>query len=83
MFNTFAWVESEGWDRRYGIVIAETYTDETLEKELKKLSTPSFEQKIKNDANATSKLIGNTYAASVFMRIAALIDQLGMMMKVS
>ncbi len=56
--------------------ITETYTNKTLEKELKKLSTPSFNKRL-SDANATSKLIGNTYAASVFMGIASLIDKLG------
>jgi hydroxymethylglutaryl-CoA synthase len=56
--------------------IEETYTDKLLEKELKKLSSTSFEKRL-SDANSASKLIGNTYAASVFMGIASLIDKIG------
>lgn len=56
--------------------IEETYSDKILEKALKKISTSSFEMKL-SDANAASKLIGNTYAASVFMGIASLMDRLG------
>jgi len=56
--------------------IEETYTDKVLEKELKKLSSESFETRL-GDANAASKLIGNTYAASVFMGLASLMDKIG------
>ncbi len=56
--------------------IEETYSDKLLEKELKKLSSKSFETRL-SDANAASKLIGNTYAASVFMGLASLMDKIG------
>lgn len=56
--------------------IEETYNEKVLEKELKKISMISYESRLK-DANAASKLIGNTYAASVFMGLASLMDKLG------
>jgi hydroxymethylglutaryl-CoA synthase len=56
--------------------IEETYADKVLEKVLKKISSSSFESKL-GHANAASKLIGNTYAASVFVGLASLIDKLG------
>lgn len=56
--------------------IEETYSDKVLEKELQKISSSSFKSKL-SDANSASKLIGNTYAASVFMGLASLMDKLG------
>ena len=40
------------------------------------MSANSFKQKL-TDANYVSKKIGNTYAASVFMGLASLIDRAG------
>ncbi len=56
--------------------IEETYADKALEKELKKLSSTSFTARLAG-ANTASKLIGNTYAASVFVGLASLMDKLG------
>jgi len=56
--------------------IEETYTDKLLEKELKQISSAAFKSKL-SDSNAASKKIGNTYAASVFMGIASLVDKIG------
>lgn len=56
--------------------IEETYSDKVLEKTLKTVSAKAYEQRFK-DSNAASKLIGNTYAASVFLGLASLIDRAG------
>ena len=56
--------------------IEETYADRALEGILKKLSTPSFKQRL-TDANHASRLVGNTYTASVFLGLASLIDRAG------
>jgi hydroxymethylglutaryl-CoA synthase len=56
--------------------IEETYSDRDLEGALKKLSTAAFRSKL-TDANLASKLVGNTYTASVFLGLASLIDQAG------
>eukprot|EP00956_Cyclotella_meneghiniana_P027180 scaffold60435_cov69-Cyclotella_meneghiniana.AAC.2 len=56
--------------------IEETYTDKALEGTLKSISKASYEQRLK-DSNAASKLVGNTYTASVFLGIASLIDKAG------
>lgn len=56
--------------------IEETYSDRALEKALKTLSAKAYEQRFK-DANSASKLIGNTYAASVFLGLASLVDKAG------
>mmetsp|Transcript_5620 Transcript_5620/g.13227 ORF Transcript_5620/g.13227 Transcript_5620/m.13227 type:complete len:967 (+) Transcript_5620:434-3334(+) len=56
--------------------LAETYTDKALEKVLKTLSKDSFDQRL-GDANMASKMVGNTYAASVFFGLASLIDRVG------
>eukprot|EP00934_Nitzschia_sp_Nitz4_P006617 Nitzschia sp. Nitz4//scaffold2_size372955//291371//294784//NITZ4_000457-RA/size372955-snap-gene-0.103-mRNA-1//-1//CDS//3329546880//6607//frame0 len=56
--------------------IEETYTDRTLESALKNVSSKSFKQRL-SDANAASKLVGNTYTASVFLGLASLIDRVG------
>lgn len=56
--------------------LTETYTDKALEKVLKTLSKDSFDQRL-GDANVASKMVGNTYAASVFFGLASLIDRVG------
>lgn len=56
--------------------LGETYTDKALEKVLKTLSKDSFDQRL-GDANMASKMVGNTYTASVFFGLASLIDRVG------
>lgn len=56
--------------------IEETYTDKSLEKALKEVSKVSFEQRL-SDSNVASKLVGNTYTASVFFGLASLVDRAG------
>jgi hydroxymethylglutaryl-CoA synthase len=56
--------------------IEETYDDKTLEGILKKISAEAFKEKL-SDSNLASKLVGNTYAASVFLGIASLLDRVG------
>lgn len=54
--------------------IEDTYSDRALEGALKKLSAESFKRRA-SDANAASKVVGNTYTASVFLGLASLIDR--------
>nr|AYV97156.1 hydroxymethylglutaryl-CoA synthase [Haslea ostrearia] len=54
----------------------ETYGDKSLESTLKRLSARAFEERL-SDANMASKLVGNTYTASVFLGLASLIDRVG------
>ena len=54
----------------------ETFHDKILEKTLKSISAKAFEQRFK-DANAASKMVGNTYTASVFFGLASLVDRVG------
>ena len=56
--------------------IEETYSDKALEGSLKSISKPSYAQRL-TDANAASKIVGNTYTASVFLGLASLIDKAG------
>lgn len=56
--------------------IQETYTDKALESTLKRVSAEDFDQRL-SDANAASKLVGNTYTASVFLGLASLVDRAG------
>lgn len=56
--------------------IEETYNDRGLEGVLKKVSADAFKEKL-GDANMASKLVGNTYTASVFLGMASLIDRVG------
>jgi hydroxymethylglutaryl-CoA synthase len=56
--------------------IEETYNDKTLESKLKSLSAKSYERRL-SDSNAASKLVGNTYTASVFLGMASLVDRAG------
>jgi len=56
--------------------IEETYSDKTLEKALKAVSADAYTQRFK-DSNAASIKIGNTYAASVFLGLASLVDRAG------
>jgi hydroxymethylglutaryl-CoA synthase len=56
--------------------IEETYNDKELDSALKAVSAKSYEQRFK-DSNSASKLIGNTYTASVFLGLASLIDKAG------
>ena len=56
--------------------IAETYNDKALEKALKGVSAEAYAQRFK-DSNAASIKIGNTYAASVFLGLASLVDGAG------
>jgi hydroxymethylglutaryl-CoA synthase len=54
----------------------ETYNDAVLDGVLKKLSAQAFSQRLV-DANQASRLVGNTYTASVFLGLASLIDRVG------
>ena len=56
--------------------LEDTYGDKALEKALKVLSSSSYERRL-TDANAASRLVGNTYAASVFLGLASLVDRAG------
>lgn len=56
--------------------IQETYNDKALEGALKKVSATSYKAQLE-DSNMASKLIGNTYTASVFIGLASLIDRAG------
>ena len=56
--------------------IEETYTDRGLEGILKKQSAADFKTRL-SDSNMASKLVGNTYTASVFLGLASLIDRVG------
>lgn len=56
--------------------IEETYSDKALEKVLKTVSAEAYTQRFK-DSNAASIKIGNTYAASVFLGLASLVDGAG------
>jgi hydroxymethylglutaryl-CoA synthase len=56
--------------------IEETYEDKTLEALLKNVSAEAYKDKL-SDANMASKLVGNTYTASVFLGMASLIDRVG------
>jgi len=56
--------------------IEETYSDRALEGTLKSISKSSFNQRL-TDANSASKIVGNTYAASVFLGLASLVDKAG------
>ena len=56
--------------------IEETYTDRDLENALKNVSKESYARRLA-DANAASKIVGNTYTASVFLGLASLVDKAG------
>ena len=56
--------------------IEETYADRGLEGILKKQSAADFKTRLA-DSNMASKLVGNTYTASVFLGLASLIDRAG------
>ena len=56
--------------------IEETYSDKALEGTLKNVSKSSYAQRL-TDANAASKIVGNTYTASVFIGLASLVDKAG------
>ena len=56
--------------------IEETYSDRSLESSLKSISKSSYDARL-SDADAASKLVGNTYAASVFFGLASLVDRAG------
>lgn len=56
--------------------IEETYTDRGLEGICKKQSAADFKTRLA-DSNMASKLVGNTYTASVFLGLASLIDRAG------
>ena len=56
--------------------IEETYSDKALEGTLKSVSKASYNQRL-TDANAASKIVGNTYTASVFLGLASLVDKAG------
>ena len=56
--------------------IEETYSDKSLEKTLKSVSKASYDRRL-SDSNAASKVVGNTYTASVFLGLASLIDGAG------
>jgi hydroxymethylglutaryl-CoA synthase len=52
----------------------ETYADKALERELKKVSAAAYKQRLVDSCEA-SRLVGNTYTASVFLGLASLIDR--------
>jgi hydroxymethylglutaryl-CoA synthase len=54
----------------------DTYADKGLEKTLKTVSAEAYKQRLE-DGNMASKLVGNTYTASVFLGLASLIDRAG------
>jgi hydroxymethylglutaryl-CoA synthase len=54
--------------------VEETYNDRVLESVLKKISAEGFERRL-SDSNYASKVVGNTYTASVFLGLASLIDR--------
>ncbi|KAL9183749.1 hypothetical protein ACHAXT_004605 [Thalassiosira profunda] len=54
--------------------IEETYSDKALEGTLKSLSKASYAKRL-GDANSASKIVGNTYTASVFLGLASLVDK--------
>jgi hydroxymethylglutaryl-CoA synthase len=56
--------------------LEETYADRQLEGVLKNMSSAAFKAKLE-DANLASKLVGNTYTASIFLGLASLIDRVG------
>ena len=56
--------------------IEETYTDRGLDGVLKEQSAADFKTRL-SDSNMASKLVGNTYTASVFLGLASLIDRVG------
>ena len=56
--------------------IEETYIDKALEGALKKQSAADYKKRLA-DSNMASKLVGNTYTASVFLGLASLIDRAG------
>jgi hydroxymethylglutaryl-CoA synthase len=56
--------------------LKETYVDKAIEGALKKISAGAYKQRLE-DSNMASKLVGNTYAASVFLGLASLIDRAG------
>eukprot|EP00980_Cylindrotheca_fusiformis_P001533 scaffold350_cov133-Cylindrotheca_fusiformis.AAC.4 len=56
--------------------LEETYTDKSLENALKAVSKDSYQQRL-SDSNFASKLVGNTYTASVFFGLASLVDRAG------
>ncbi|KAL7549264.1 hypothetical protein ACHAWF_012543 [Thalassiosira exigua] len=56
--------------------LSETYADKSLEAALKAVSKASYARRL-SDANAASKLVGNTYAASVFFGLCSLVDRAG------
>jgi len=56
--------------------IEETYSDKALESKLKTISKSSYNQRL-SDANSASKIVGNTYTASVFLGLASLVDKAG------
>jgi hydroxymethylglutaryl-CoA synthase len=56
--------------------IEDTYSDKALESTLKNISKTSYNTRL-TDANAASKIVGNTYTASVFFGLASLLDKAG------
>lgn len=56
--------------------IEDTRTDRALEGVLKSVSKASYARRLK-DANAASRVVGNTYTASVFFGLASLVDGAG------
>jgi hydroxymethylglutaryl-CoA synthase len=56
--------------------LEDTYDDRGVEGACKKASAAAFKQRLE-DANMASKLVGNTYTASVFLGLASLIDRAG------
>ena len=55
----------------------DTFNDKNLEKVLKNLSAKAFEERFK-DSCAASKMVGNTYTASVFLNLASLVDRVNL-----
>ena len=50
--------------------------DKELEGMLKKMSAMAYKERLE-DSNMASKMVGNTYTASVFLGLASLVDRAG------
>lgn len=61
-------------DEWLDVPLPETYSDKKLEGVLKHISKSAFVKRVE-DANAASRIVGNTYTASVFLGLASLVDR--------
>ena len=56
--------------------LEQTYDDKELEGMLKKMSAMAYKERLE-DSNMASRMVGNTYTASVFLGLASLVDRAG------